>query len=235
MAASATNIQARYAGGWRTISSISAYYAGWRTITEVWVLYAGTWRHSWINSDPQTYNFYATWGMTYRSSGAQRGSTPLYQGYYSATYGQHVTLLGFDYASIQSYTAVRPAIDLVTLRLSSDHWWNGDYSATLGYTRHAGHNQASAPASFLPASLTWLWDDTFRGKEQAWSGGYAGARDQTKTITLPNPVGDELRDNNAKGLALWANSTGSDYYAYFWGSGASTSLKPYLSITCDYS
>ena len=238
MAAGGTNIQAREGGAWRTITAVSAKEGGvWRTVQEVWAREGGTWRHSWINSDPKTYTWYANWGMTYRSSGAQRTSTYLYQGYYSSTYGQHQSLFGFDYSDIQSKTATRPVIDEITLRLSSEHFYKGDFNNPIGWTRHVGHSYSSAPSTCVPGTgLDWLWDDTFRGHEETWAGGWSGARDQTKTITLPNPVGDELRDDNARGLGLWSNTgTNQNYYCYMWGHAASTSLRPLLSITCDYS
>ena len=236
MAASATNVRAKSGGTWRTITAISAKSGGtWRTVQEVWAKSGGTWRHSWINSDPQTFEYDADWSQSYRENNNQRSTSYMYQGEYpSSSYGQQRSLMGFDYSDIQTQTATRPAIDAVTLRLSSDHWYNGDYNATLGYSRHGGHNYTSAPSTW-DGSEVWQYSNGTYGHEETWSGGYAGARDQTKTITLPTGVGERFRDDAAKGLTLYARNTSTNYYAYFWGSGASASLRPRLSITCDYS
>ena len=235
MAASATNIQAKKGSTWRTITAVSAKSGGtWRTVQEVWAKKGGTWRHSWINSDPKTYTYDAAWSQSYRENNNQRSTSYLYQGKYpSSSYGQQRSLIGFDYSDIQSKLATRPVVDAVTLRISSDHWYNGDYSSVLGYLRVGTHNYASKPTT---------WDGTevetyagAAGHQETFNGGYAGARDQTKTMTMPTDGGDDFRDNLIKGYTLYAHSTSTDYYGYFWNDAASTSLRPQLKITADYS
>lgn len=234
MAASGTNIQAKKGGTWRTITAVSAKEGGtWRTVQEVWAKEGGTWRHSWINSDPQTYTYDADWSQSYRENNNQRSTSYLYQGEYpSSSYGQQRSLIGFDYSDIQSKTAIRPTITAVTLRMSSDHWYNGDYNSLLGYLRIGGHNYATKPTTW-DGTQVFAWNGT-NGHEETFNGGYAGARDQTKTMTMAIGMGENFRDNVIKGTTVYAQSTSTDYYAYFWGDGASASLRPQLKITCDY-
>lgn len=233
MAASATNIQAKEGGTWRTITAISAKEGGiWRTVQEVWAKEGGTWRHSWINSDPQTYEYEPDWNQTYRGNHNQRSTVYLYQGYFSSTYGQHKSLMNFDHADIQSKLAIRPVISSITLQLSSEHFYKGDWNNPIGWTRHGGTTHATKPSTWNGSDV-FGWADA-NGTEHTWTGGYAGARDQTDTVTLPIGVANDLRDDVIKTLSLYAETTSQNYYCYFWDKDASAALRPVLSITADY-
>lgn len=235
MAASATNLQAKEGGTWRTITAVSAKEAGvWQTVQEVWAKEGGVWRHSWINSDPKTYTYDASWSQSYRENNNQRSTSYLYQGEFpSSSYGQQRSLIGWDYADIQSKLAIRPVTTNITIRMSSDHWYNGDFSSILGYLRLGTHNYATKPSTWDGTEVE-LWSGA-AGHEEQFNGGFSGARDQTKTMTVPTDLGDDLRDNLVKGTTVYAHSTNTNYYAYFWGDSASASLRPQLKITADYS
>jgi len=234
MAASATNIQVKRAGIWRTVTEIKGKNGGsWRAVTEVWAKDGGTWRHSWINSDPQTFTWYASDSQTFRSSGAHRSTSYLYQGYFSGTYGQHRTLMTFDYADIQATLATRPVTDAIHLRMNSEHFYNGWASNPIGSTRHCGTTHATIPTTW-DFSDVWGYGDA-NGTEHNWPGGFETARDQQQNVVMPVAVGDDFRDGTIKALGLNAEATTASLYCYFWGHGASASLRPQLSITCDYS
>ncbi len=234
MTAAATNIQAREGGTWRTITSISAREGGtWRTIEEVWVKDGGTWRHSWINSDPQTYTWHASASQTFRENGNQRSVGYLYQGEGSgSSYGEQRSMILFDYANIQALTAIRPTILSNSVRISSQHWNNGDWNSVLGYCRVGGVAHTSIPST---------WDGTeiyayngSAGINHLFSGGYAGARIQTKTMSAAVSMGQAWRDGTIKGHSLQPHSSGLDFYGYFEKHTATTAKKPMLTIYCDY-
>lgn len=225
-------MHALHAGTWRTMTEVHARHAGaWQEITEGYVRHAGVWEQ-FLASNPVTYQWYPTDTQPYRSTGAQRtdkGAT-IYQGYYSSTYGEHRSMLMFDYSNIQA-TLAGKTVSAVTLRLTSQHFYYGDFNNPIGETRHGTHNVAAttAPATY---SETHLYSDATYGATHSWPGGFTGARTQTQTITLPNAVGTALRDGTIKGLTLRPNSTSQFYYCYFDGSDAvSSSTKPLLSIT----
>jgi hypothetical protein len=234
MTAAATNIQAKEGSTWRTITAISAKEGGtWRTVEEVWVKDGGTWRHSWINSDPATYYWYASASQTFRENNNQRSVGYLYQGEGSgSSYGQQRSLILFDYSEIQSFLAVRPTILSNSLRISSQHWNNGDFNSTLGYCRVGGVSYSSIPSTWNGTEV-YLYSGS-AGINQLFSGGYAGARVQTKEMSAAISMGQAWRDGTIKGHSLYAHSTNLDYYGYFERHNATSSKKPRLQIYCDY-
>lgn len=223
-------MHAFHAGAWRTITQPSVYHSGaWRTIKNGYVMHSGVWREFYTQATAQTHLYYPTDTQAYRSTGAQRTDvgSRLYQGYYSSTYGEHRSMLMFNYSQIQSDLAGH-TISSVNIRLSSDHFYNGDYSSVLGVTRLGMHNitATTAPATFYESAAY----NSAYGDELTWYGGYAGARDQTNWFTIPNAIGEALRDGSGTGLTMYAHSTSSLYYQYLHGFDTSTNLRPLLEI-----
>ena len=220
-----------HSGAWRTVTQPSVYHSGsWRQVKNGYVMHSGAWREFYTQATSQVHQYYPTDTQAYRSTGAQRTDNGgrLYQGYYSSTYGEHRSMLMFNYSQIQSDLAGH-TISSVTLRLYSDHFYYGDFNNPIGTTRHGVHNTAAttAPASFSETSAY----NSALGAEHNWPGGFTGARDQEEIITLPNGVGEGLRDGTVKGLTLYAHSTSQYYYCYFYGYDATAwNTKPLLTI-----
>ncbi len=165
----------------------------------------------------RTSEWISTWGQGYRASGGFTGSdnSKLQQGSSGDSYnGRQRSLIGFDYASIQSALS-GASITSVRFWIYSMHTWyyNGG-TFWLGM-----HNNASKPG-------TW--------------GGTVG-RDFVTSIHIPNvgagwyslsnEFGASLRDGTAKGLTLQAPNDDRTYYGYAWGGPGTGSQMPRISIT----
>lgn len=224
-------MHALHAGAWRTITQPYVLHSGaWRTVKNGYVMHSGSWREFYTQATAQVHQYYPTDTQAYRSTGAQRTDVggKIYQGYYSSTYGEHKSMLMFNYSQIQSDLAGH-TITGVNLRLSSDHFYYGDFNNPIGTTRHGMHTVAAttAPATFSE----WAGYLTGVGAEYTWAGGFTGARDQTITdFTLPLAVGEALRDGTAYGLTVAAWSTSQYFYCYLHGYDAATNLRPLLTI-----
>lgn len=234
----AGDLQAWNGSNWGTVvSAIRAFDgADWdQYIKKVWSWNGSAWVQVWQWSDPQTYQWYADWSQTYyKNTGNQRATDKLYQGYYSASPGEHYSLIHFDEADIRAKLAVRPVITSIRLRLTSDHFYLGDFNNPIGYTRHGGHNYATKPTTW-DGTEVYAWNNATYGKEHTWTGGYAGARHHTEWITLPTAVGNLFRDDSISGLTLNARTTVQTYYCYMMDQTAELAAeRPLLEITCDY-
>jgi hypothetical protein len=160
----------------------------------------------------------ATWGQAYRESGGFTGAdnSKLHQGSSGDSYnGRQRSLIGFDYASIQSALS-GSQISAVRLWIYTLHTWYYN-----GGTFWAGtHNNASKPG-------TW--------------GGTVG-RDFITSFHVPNTganwynlsteFGATLRNGTGKGLTLQAPNNDRTFYGYAAGGpGTPTSQMPRISTT----
>lgn len=131
---------------------------------------------------------------------------------FSSDYGRQRSMIGFNHDSIRSYTKGAKIVK-VELYLRSRHWhYTSGGNATIGT-----HNSGSAtPSSFS--------ETKHNVKTEKFS-----KRNEGKWITLPNSVGEALRDNKAKGLTLYGNTNSLSSYGYFYGKGKGS--EPKIRIT----
>lgn len=159
----------------------------------------------------------AQWGQAYRASGAQTGgnNTYLYQGNGDSFNGRQRSLIGFDYASIQS--ALSGAnVTGVRLYLTVAHtWWNSGGTFWFGL-----HNNTSKPGT---------WGGTI-GRDFVTSNHVP--KTGTLWINLSTEFGSRFRDGSAKGITLQAPSDDRTYYGYAYGGpGTNSGQMPVLQIT----
>ena len=169
---------------------------------------------------PQTHQslWTATWGQGYRASGGFTGSdnSKLQYGSSGDSYnGRQRSLIGFDYASIQSALA-GSTVSRVQFWIYSQHTWY--YS---GGTMWIGmHNNTAKPGSW---------------------GGTIG-RDFVTSFHVPNSgatwhdlsteFGDKLRSGAAKGLTIQAPNDDRTFYGFSAGGpGTPGNQMPQLLIT----
>lgn len=160
----------------------------------------------------------ATWGQAYRANGGTTGGTGsmLYQGSSGDSYnGRQRSLIGFDYASIQSALAGSNVIG-VELWLYTNHtYWNSGGTAKLGL-----HNNAAKPGSW---GGTIGRDFVSEGHVPNIGGTWLG---------LSTEFGSRLRDGSAKGITLQAPNDDRTFYLYASGGpGTAVYLMPQLRIT----
>lgn len=166
-------------------------------------------------SPPTQYvkTYAANESASYQEDGSNRGVSSCYQGRYSATNGNQYSMIGFDDATIRSNLA-GATINKVELYLNNNHFYsNSGGNAVIGT-----HNQTTLSGSHSSSQITDNIQQTHFDLGQA------------KWITIPNSIGNALRDNTAKGIALGPGPTTSQsYYGYFAGNGESG--EPQLRIT----
>jgi hypothetical protein len=163
-----------------------------------------------------TKTYYATWSRTYDGdlTTTWDDSAYCYQGEYSQTRGITRSLIGFDYAQIQS--------DLTGASIVSS------YLTIKG--AHAYYN----------AGFTCYWGThSYTAKPSTWSGGSVNERrgsvsglaaGESVKINLGGTVAGELRSGVSKGIAIGPPSTNTlTYYGYLYG--ATQSGKPYITLT----
>lgn len=159
----------------------------------------------------------ATWSATWDVSTGKRSGDEVYQGDYSGgnnRYGK----VGFDDAQIRSDLS-GATIDKIEIRFKNEHTWFND-GWTVSQARIGTHNHASEPTGSSSTS------GSFGRSLHSWGKG------QTKYVTLPNAIGEELRDNTTKGLTLGRTSGGTQgEYGWMTGADGSSSTKPRLRIT----
>lgn len=163
-----------------------------------------------------TKTYDATWSASWYGFGKRSGSR-LYQGdtQLGDGTGYQYGKVGFDDAAIRA-DLVGATIDKVELRMSNEHsWYNSGLTARFG-----SHNNASEPTGSTST------DGSFNRSAHSWNKG------QTKYVTLPVAIGEELRDNTTKGVTTGRPTAGSrSDYGYFRGYDATSSQKPRLRIT----
>lgn len=131
---------------------------------------------------------------------------------FSNDYGRQRSMIGFNHSDMRSKMSGSKIIK-VELYLRSKHFAN----TSGGDARIGLHNSnTNSPASFS--------ESQHNVKTQKFS-----KRDQAQWITLPNSVGEAIRDNKAKGLTLYANVADASKYGYFYG--LNNGSAPQLRIT----
>ena len=164
---------------------------------------------------PQSYTktYAANESASYQQDGSNRGIADCYQGRYSATNGNQYSMIGFDDTQIRSDLS-GATITKVELYLNNNHFYsNSGGNAVIGT-----HNQTTLSGSHSSSQINDNLQQTHFDLGQA------------KWITIPNSIGNALRDNTAKGIALGPGPTTSQsYYGYFAGNGQSG--EPQLRIT----
>lgn len=172
---------------------------------------------SWSPGTPPTQQYVKTYAAnesaSYQSDGSNRGISDCYQGYYSGTNGNQFSMIGFDDTQIRIDTA-GSTINKVELYLNNNHFYaNAGGNAVIGM-----HNQTNLSGTHSSSQITDNLQQTHFDLGQA------------KWITIPTSIGNALKGNTAKGIALGPGPTNSqNYYAYFAGNGQSG--EPQLRIT----
>ncbi|QAX92943.1 hypothetical protein SEA_WHEEHEIM_35 [Streptomyces phage WheeHeim] len=175
---------------------------------------------AWVGSGgggnpPQQYvkTYAANESASFQEDGTNRNISDLYQGRYSSTNGNQYSMIGFDDATIRSNLS-GATINKVELYLNNNHF----YSNSGGNAIIGTHNQTTLSGSHSSSQINDNLQQTHFDYGQA------------KWITIPNSIGNALRDNTAKGIALGPGpSTSQSYYGYFAGNGQSG--EPQLRIT----
>lgn len=158
----------------------------------------------------------ATWSQAYRQSGGFTGSNQTYL-YYgnsgdSAFNGTQHSLVGFDYADIQTFLA-GSTINKVEIFLDSLHTW-----ANSGSTCFFGmHTNATKPSTYGGVYKDLVSSAKLLRNEQAYH-------------TLSTEFGQALRDGSAKGIILQAPNSSTSYYGYVAGVGSGLPV-PVLRVT----
>lgn len=171
-----------------------------------------------LNQQQYTTTWEATWTQTYRESGIKRTdsrSGKLCQGKYSGDsnpWGIQRSLCGFNDSDMRSKLSGAKIND-VKLYLKAEHWYyNSGGTAYIGY-----HNHANEPTNYSHSK--------YNAKSQKFD-----SRDEAIWIDMPNALGEGIRDNDYKGISIFANSTSYNYYGVFRGA-SDGSYKPKLKIT----
>jgi hypothetical protein len=150
---------------------------------------------------------------SYQENGTNRGIDELYQGRYSTTNGNQFSMMAFPFSTIQSDLA-GSTINKVELFLTNKHFYSNSGGEAIIGTHNQSPISGNHPSSQINDNLS---SPSF-------------ALGQAKWVTLPNSIGNALRDNTAKGIALGPGpSTNIVYYGYFAGNGQSG--EPQLRIT----
>lgn len=137
-----------------------------------------------------------------------------YQGYYSDTYLNQRSILGFNYSTIQA-DLDEATIKKVEVYLYAEHWYD-DY----GYAWIGTHNWLSAPGS---------WDGsravTRRYESSSWN------KATGRWVDVGTTIGNELASGESTGLVIGpAPDFDSAYYGYFTGADGSANA-PKIRIT----
>lgn len=161
----------------------------------------------------KTFSAVCSWSQSYKGNGDKRTDTSdCYYGYYSSTWGNQKSLIGWDVpAAVQGCVAITEAtLEIYNLH----HYENSGGEMPLGT-----HTKTSAPS-------TW-----------GVGGGQANINKTTvpktgwKTYTLGNTFKDSFKDDGAKGIAVGPGpTTSTHYYGYCAGRSSGTSLRPTLTL-----
>lgn len=176
-------------------------------------------------SPVQTYTktYSANGSASFQEDGTNRvgfDSGHCFQGYYSGTNGNQYSMITFPYATIQADLS-GATVTKTELYLNNLHWYNNSGGTAVVGT----HNQTSVSGNHAYSQVT----DNIN-QFSGWSLG------QAKWVTLNNSIGNALKNNTAKGIALGKGQTSGGtlstshlYYGYFAGNGQSG--EPQLRIT----
>jgi hypothetical protein len=162
-------------------------------------------------------NYYATWSRSYDGSNATRYDDPprLYQGASlesGDTNGNQRSLIGFNWNAINADLKGASVLG-ATVTLYAQHWW---YYA--GGTAYLGtHTKTSKPGSYDNSGVERRW------KQSKWP------RSAWRTVNIGAAGGVLFQKGTAKGIIVGWGDNNHETYGYF--AGATTSQRPYLTIT----
>lgn len=160
--------------------------------------------------------YYATWSRAYDGSNATRYDDPprLYQGASlesGDTNGNQRSLIGFNWNAINADLKGASVLG-ATVTMYAQHWW---YYA--GGTAYLGfHTHTSKPSTFS-SSTSRKWKQT-KWPRSAW-----------RTVNIGAAGGVLFQKGTAKGISVGWGDNDHETYGYF--AGATTSQRPYLTIT----
>ena len=170
-----------------------------------------------------TKTWWATWTRSYQGdnsidpdgeTGPDSGN--LYHGYVSSNHGNHRSLIGFDYAAIQSALSGATIVSVkFTFRIKHT-WSTGGADISI-----SSHSYTSKPSTWSGGSVTQNRYNSTDDKEGS-----------TKTKSLPVAVGNEFKAGTTRGLGFGPapNNSASSYYCYMYG-GETSSSRPRLTVT----
>lgn len=161
-----------------------------------------------------TKTYTATGSDSFDQDGSDRNVPQCYQGYYSTNHGNQWSMIQFDDAQMRADLA-GAVIDDVNVYLNNTFsYYNAGMTAVVGtHNRDVIAGDQSYGGSIIPD----------RTREDFNKG-------QSKWFDVPNSIGEDFRDGNARGLVLGQGpSTSHTYYGYF--AGYSQSGPPKIQIT----
>lgn len=148
--------------------------------------------------------FPCTWSRSYNSASAAK----LYQG--DAGYGNGKSLIGFDDVAIRSALSGATILS-IELYLYASHWYNNSGGTVIVSTHNWGtQSNGGFNVAAYPGRNGGTYDVTryhLNKPEGRWQG-------------LPVSIGNQLRDNSCKGIALEAPG-GLEFYGQFNQEGIS--------------
>jgi len=171
-----------------------------------------------ITPTPKTYTkvYYGTWSRTYDGdlTTTWDDSPYCYQGEYASIRGLTRSLIGFDYATIQSDLS-GATINSCYLTIKGAHaYYNSGFTCWWGT-----HSYTAKPSTWNSANVI--------ERVGSVSGLAAG---ETVKINMGTGVGGSFKSGANKGIAIGPPSTNTlTYYGYIYG--ATQSGKPYITIT----
>ena len=162
-----------------------------------------------------TSTYFATYNRSYISTGATRYDDPptCYQGAYPGYGGNQRSLVGFNFATIQSDLAGATNIS-GTFSFTPEHsYWNAGLTAIIG-----SHNYGSKPS-------TWNTNNVFEAQITKAS----CAANHRYTVNLSSWHTWAFQTGNITGMAFGpAPSTDLTYYGFMYGTGGN---RPSLTFT----
>ncbi len=205
------DIKVRANNKWVDIKPRKRTSSGWVDV-DVYKRSGGAWVKISTQKYTKTYN--STWTQTYRQAGTKRTdyrAEKLCQGrYVHEPWGIMRSLIGFGSMSSDLSGAT---INKVELYLRNEHWYYyAGGTVSLGY-----HNHAVRPTRFSH-SVSGVTKQKYTSRGQA------------KWITLPNALGNGLRDKRYRGVSIFQNTTNMNYYGVFYGA-KDGSNRPKLKVT----
>lgn len=163
-----------------------------------------------------TLSYAAQWSRTYNYNGHSEydswfGST-CYQGQYGG--GNLRSLIGFNWAQIQSDMSGATGFSGASIKLTYNHWyWNKGGTAIIGT-----HSNGSAPSSFVNTN-------TNRWQSGGWTAGL------TRTVQMGSGVCQEFGNGTSTGIAIGPGlSSDLNYYGSAYGAGSGV-YTPILTLT----
>lgn len=166
-----------------------------------------------VNTYRKVYN--CTGSNSYRSDGSVNtvAGGHLFQGYYSGTNGNQFSLIALPYTTIQSDLA-GATITKTEVFLNNLHWYYNSGGTIVAGMHTYGTVTGAADYTNVTPDIN---EHTFAYGQSGW-------------MTLDNAIGNALKNNTAKGIALGKGpSTSKIYYGYFAGFGQSGA--PQVAIT----